>query len=72
LTLLAGWQEGQQTIHITERNKTRSQAVTGMYVTYVTKVTFHLPPTATHLLGEWTLPSRALLLISSDAPDEVI
>ena len=37
----------------------------------VTKVTFHLPPTATHLLGEWTLPSHALLLISSDAPDEV-
>jgi len=37
----------------------------------VTKVTFHLPPTATHLLGELTLPSHALLLISSDAPDEV-
>ena len=26
----------------------------------VTKVTVHLPPTATHLLGKWTLPSRAL------------
>jgi len=38
----------------------------------VTKVTFHLPPTATHLLGEWTLPPHALLLISSDALDEVI
>jgi len=37
----------------------------------VTKVTVHLPPTATHLLGECTLPPRALLLVSSDAPDEV-
>jgi len=33
----------------------------------VTKVTFHLPPTATHLLGEWTLPSHALVLCSSEA-----
>ena len=33
----------------------------------VTKVTFHLPPTATHLLGEWTLPSRALVLCSLEA-----
>ena len=39
---------------------------------HVTKVTFHLPPTATHLLGEWTLPSHALVLCSSDVPDEVI
>ena len=38
----------------------------------VTKVTFHLPPTATHFLGEWTLPSRALVLCSSDVPDVVI
>ena len=38
----------------------------------VTKVTFHLPPTATHPLGEWTLPSHALVLCSSDVPDEVI
>jgi len=38
----------------------------------VMKVTLHLPSTATHLLGEWILPPRALLLISSDAPDEVI
>ena len=38
----------------------------------VTKVTFHPPPTATHFLGEWTLPSRALVLCSSDVPDEVI
>ena len=37
----------------------------------VTKVTVHLPPTATHLLGECTLPPRALLLASSDASDEV-
>jgi len=33
----------------------------------VTKVTFHLPPTATHLLGEWTPPSHALVLCSSEA-----
>jgi len=37
----------------------------------VTKVTVHLPPTATHLLGVCTLPSHALLLVSSDVPDEV-
>jgi len=39
----------------------------GEFDTSVTKVTFHLPPTATHLLGEWTLPSRALVLCSSEA-----
>ena len=37
----------------------------------VTKVTVHLPPTATHLLGECTVPPHALLLVSSDVPDEV-
>ena len=39
---------------------------------HVTKVTFHLPPTATHPLGEWTLPSHALVLCSSDVSDEVV
>jgi len=36
-------------------------------ISIVTKVTFHLPPTATHLLGEWTLPSHTLVLCSSEA-----
>jgi len=43
-----------------------------LFLSSVTKVTFHLPPTATHLLGVWTLPSRVLVLCSSDVPDEVI
>ena len=38
-----------------------------MWNVTVTKVTFHLPPIATHLLGEWTLPSHALVLCSSEA-----
>jgi len=33
-----------------------------MELLIVTKVTVHLPPTATHFLDECTLPSRALLL----------
>jgi len=37
----------------------------------VTKVTVHLPPTATHLLSECTLLPHALLLASSDVPDKV-
>jgi len=53
------------------RVRVRISFTTGAVQLAVTKVTFHLPPTATHLLGEWTLPSRALVLCSSDVPDEV-
>jgi len=50
---------------------TRFHVENGHYDCAVTKVTVHLPPTAAHLLGQCTLPPRALLLSSSDPPDEV-
>jgi len=44
-----------------------AELVAELVFAIVTKVTFHLLPTATHLLGEWTLPSHALVLCSSEA-----
>jgi len=49
---------------------TDTEAVT-LHSYTVTKVTVHLPPTATRLLGECTVPPHALLLASSDVPYEV-